>query len=65
MESIIDFVDCLAILKKYNKEQLFLQLLNENKELKNENKHFIKNNELEKEITTDLIDRSPTGFFVG
>jgi hypothetical protein len=50
MESIIDFVDCLAILKKYNKEQLFLQLLNENKELKNENKHFIKNNELEKEI---------------
>ena len=50
MESIIDFVDCLDILKKYNKEQLFLQLLNENKELKNENKHFIKNNELEKEI---------------
>jgi predicted amino acid-binding ACT domain protein len=50
MESIIDFVDCLAILKKYNKEQLFLQLLNENKELKNENKHFIENNKLEKEI---------------
>jgi hypothetical protein len=57
MESIIDFVDCLDILKKYNKEQLFLQLFNENKELKNENKelknenkHFIENNELEKEI---------------
>ena len=31
MESIIDFVDCLDILKKYNKEQLFLQLFNENK----------------------------------
>jgi len=40
MESIIDFVDCLAILKKYNKEQLFLQLFNENKELKNENKEL-------------------------
>jgi hypothetical protein len=57
MESIIDFVDCLDILKKYNKEQLFLQIFNENKELKNENKelknenkHFIENKELEKEI---------------
>ena len=37
MESIIDFVDCLDILKKYNKEQLFLQIFNENKELKNKN----------------------------
>ena len=40
MESIIDFVDCLDILKKYNKEQLFLQIFNENKELKNENKEL-------------------------
>jgi hypothetical protein len=29
MKSIIDFVDCLDILKKYNKEQLFLQLFND------------------------------------
>ena len=43
MESIIDYVDILdKVLKNENKEQLFLQLLNENKELKEENEEWMK-----------------------
>jgi hypothetical protein len=43
MESIIDYVDILdKVLKNENKEQLFLQLLNENKELKEVNEEWMK-----------------------